>query len=178
MNAEMKAKHKPVAKAEFRERVEQRFRARGSLRFHLLLVLGALLFMLYSAFDFWVLWGEMQGFFAAFDNYQNSVTALCLLSTTAALHFIHYHFWHGRGRERHEAETDRRIDEQLRGAAAEDADDQEALVRLQQADKLKNRRLILWHLALYLGVMSLIVFVHPLNARGFRATIQTCGAIP
>lgn len=161
----MKQKFKPVARQEVRERIEARFRARGSLRFHLLLVFGALLFLLYNAFDFWVLWGAIGGFSGAFDRYHDSVNALCLLSTTAALHVIHYYFRHGRGRERHEAETERRVDEQLRGAAAEDADEQEALVRLQQADKLKNRRVVFWHLALYLGVMTSFVILHPLNAR-------------
>lgn len=160
----MKAKFKPVGKAEIRERVEKRFRARGSLRFHLLLVFGALLFLLYSAFDFWVLWGELQGFSSAFDRYRDSVNALCVLSTTAALHVIHYYFRHGRGRERHEEETDRRIEEQLRRAAAEDLEEQEELVRTQMVDKLRNRRLVFWHLALYLGVMTSFVFLHPLNA--------------
>ncbi|MCY3918013.1 MAG: hypothetical protein OXG49_18570 [Chloroflexi bacterium] len=161
----MKAKFKPVGKAEIRERVEHKFRARGSLHFHLLLVLGALLFLLYSAFDFWVLWGELQGFSTAFDRYRDSVNALCVLSTTAALHVIHYYFRHGRGRERHEAETDRRIDEQLRYTSGDDLEEQEMLVRTQMADKLKNRRLVFWHLALYLGVMTSFVLLHPLNAR-------------
>ena len=163
----MKQKFKPVARQDIREGVEARFRARGSLRFHLLLVGGALLILLFNALDFWVLWGELQGFSTAFDRYRSSVTAVCLLSMTAALHVIHYYFRHGRGRERHDAETERRIEEQLRGAAAEDADEQEALIRMQQADKLKNRRLMLWHLAIYLGILSLLVFVHPMNARGF-----------
>ena len=34
-------------------------------------------------------------------------------------------------------------------------------------DKLKNRRLVFWHLALYLGVMASFVFLHPMNAGGF-----------
>ena len=128
----MKQKFKPVAKLEIRERVEIRFRARGSLRFHLLLVVGALLFLVYSAFDFWVLWGELQGFSGAFDRYRDSVNVLCILSTTAALHAIYYYFRHGRGRERHEVETDRRIEEQLSGAAAEDLPkNRKRLVRLQ-----------------------------------------------
>ena len=160
----MKRKFKPLAKAEIRERVEQKFRARGSLRFHLLLVLGALLFLLYSAFDFWVLWGDMGGFSIVFDRYRDSVNALCVLSTTAALHVIYYYFRHGRGRDRHEAETRRRIEEQLRYASGDDQEEQEMLVRTQMADKLKNRRLVFWHLALYLGVMTSFVFLHPLNA--------------
>jgi len=163
----VKHKFKPVAKLDIREDVEVRFRARGSLRFHLLLVCGALLILLYNAFDFWVLFGELQGFFAAFDSYRSSVTALCLLSTTAALHVIHYHYRHGRGRAGHEAETDIRIEEQLRHAAVDDAEEREELIRLQMADKLKNRRLAFWHLALYLGAVSLLVFVHPLNHMGF-----------
>ncbi len=163
----MKHKFKPAAKHDIRARVEARFRARGSLRFHLLLVFGAMLVLFYNAFDYWVMWGESRGIFNTLYSYRDSITALCLLSTTAALHLIHYYFRHGRGRERHEAETDRRIDEQLRGAAAEDTDEQEALVRLQMADKLKNVRLVCWHLALYLGVMSLLVFVHPLNVRAW-----------
>ncbi|MCY3831885.1 MAG: hypothetical protein OXG85_02640 [Chloroflexi bacterium] len=163
----MKLKFKPLAKADIRERVERKFRARGSLRFHLLLVFGALLILLYNAFDSWVMWGELQGFSTAFYRYRDSVTALCLLSTTAALQVIHFYFRHGRGRERHEEETDRRIEAQRRGAAAEDAEEQEELVRTQMADKLKNSRLVLWHLALFLGLMSLLVFVHPMNTRAF-----------
>ena len=163
----MKRKFKPVAKLEIRERVEARFRARGSLRFHLLLVVGALLILLYNGLNFWVRWEEFQSLVPLFHRYRESVTALCLLSTSAALHLIHYYFRQGRGRERHDAETERRIEEQLRGAAAEDADEQEALVRLQQADKLKNRRLILWHLAFYVGIMCWMAFVHPMNSGGF-----------
>ena len=162
----MKRKFKPVAKLDIRERVEARFRARESLQFHLLLVFCALLLLLYNAYDFWVLSYQLQGFSAALGGYRDSITALCLLSTTAALHAIHFYFRHGRGRERHDAETDARIAEQLRHAAAEDAEEQEELVRLQMADKLKNRRLVLWHLALFLGVMSLLLFVHPLNVSG------------
>ena len=164
----MKRKYKPVARQDIRERVEARVRARGSLRFHLLLVIGALLILLYSALNYWVFWREYLAVLdTMLDRYRDSVTAICLLSTSAALHLIHYYFRHGRGRERHDMETERRIDEQLRGAAAEDADEQEELVRLQQADKLKNRRLIMWHLAFYVGIMCWMVFVHPINAGGF-----------
>jgi hypothetical protein len=163
----MKRKFKPVAKLEIRERVEARFRARGSLRFHLLLVVGALLVLLYNAFNFWFLWDDFQSFGFVFNSYRDSITALCLLSTSATLHLIHYQFRHGRVRDRHDAETDWRIDERLRGAAADEADEQEALVRLQQADKLKNFRLTLWHLALYVGIMCWMVLVHPMNAGGF-----------
>ncbi len=161
----MKHKFKPLAKFEIRERVEKRFRARGGLRFHLLLVFGAALVLIYNAFDFWVLLGESRGIISTFNSYVSSVTALCLLGTTAALHAIHYYFRHGRGRERHEAETDTRVEEQLRRAASDDLEEQEELVRLQMADKLKNRRLVFWHLALYLGVMILMLSVHPLNMR-------------
>ena len=165
----MKRKFKPVAKLEIRERVEARFRARGSLRFHLLLVVGALLILLYNALDFWVLVGRD---FAVFPPYvqqisrqRNGIVPAEHVGGIASHTLL---FSAGpRGRERHDAETERRIDEQLRGAAAEDADEQEALVRLQQADKLKNRRLILWHLAFYVGIMCWMVFVHPMNAGGF-----------
>lgn len=159
----MKHKFKPVARHDIRQAVEARFRARGSLRFHLLLVGGALLFLLYSAYDFWVLWGGARSFSDALNSYRDSVTAFILLSTAAALHLIHYYFRHGRGRERHEADTDRHIEQQLQRAAADELEEQEELVRLQMADKLKNRRLVFWHLALYLGVMCLLLFVHPMN---------------
>lgn len=161
----MKQKYKPLAKFEIRERVERRFRARGSLRFHLLLVFSAALVLIYNAFDFWVRWDESRSYFNIFSSLRDSVTALCLLGTTAAFHAIHYYFRHGRGRERHEAETDTRVEEQLRRASADDLEEQEELVRLQMADKLKNRRLVFWHLALYLGVMILMLSVHPLNFR-------------
>ena len=162
----MKHKTKPVDKSDIRERVEEKFRARGSLRFHLLLVFGALLVLLFNAFNYWVLWGAPQGFTVASSHYHNSVTALCLLSASAALHVIHYYFRHGRGRERHEAETDLRIRHQLRHAAADEAEDLEELIRLRMETKLKNSRLVFWHLALFLGAMSLLVFVHLQNVRG------------
>ncbi len=49
----MKAKSKPVAKSDIRERVEKKFRARGALVLHLLLVLGGGLLLLYNLPELW-----------------------------------------------------------------------------------------------------------------------------
>lgn len=154
----MKAKFKPVAKAEIRERVESKFRARGAVRFHLLLMLCAGILLLYNLPT---LWPPTSGW--DLDALLVYTALYGFLGTSGALHYIRYYFRHGRGRERHEAETLRLVKAQLRGAAAEDLEEQEELLRLQMVDKLKNRRLLFWHLALYLGVMTSIVFLHPLN---------------
>lgn len=153
----IKHKFKPAARSDIREKVELKFRARGAVAFHLLLVLVGAVLLLYNFSYFWA-----SRFIST--DYQDSILAFVVLSTTGALHFIRYHFRHGRGRDNHERETELRIGQELERAAPEDAGEQEVLVRLQQDDKLKNRRLVWQHLILFAGVISLI-FLLPLSNR-------------
>ncbi len=73
-----------------------------------------------------------------------------------ALHFIHYHYKHGRGRAKHEAETEAWLTRQLPPAAADEVEEQEELIRLQMRNKLKSRRLAWQHLAIFASLMSLM----------------------
>ena len=75
-----------------------------------------------------------------------------ILSTSFALNFFRYYFKHGGGYRRHEAETDARLNRQLQRSAPAEWEDQQELIRLQQNDKLKQRRLLIQHLALFIGV--------------------------
>ncbi len=145
----VKHKFKPVGKAEIRERVEKRFRARGAVAFHLLLVLSGAILLLYNLPYFW-----MRRF--GDTAYQDSVLALVILTATGALHFIRYHYRHGKGRDNHERETEARVRRQLERTAPEDAGEQEVLIRVQQDYKLKNRRLVWQHLTLFIGIVSLL----------------------
>ncbi|MCY3780880.1 MAG: 2TM domain-containing protein [Chloroflexi bacterium] len=149
----MKQKAKPIARAEIRERMEKKFRARGAVAFHLLVVLGAGILLLYTMPELWMMRLSNTGF-------QDSILLYGILGTSGALHFIRYYFRHGRGRARHEQETEARIARQLRQAVAEEAEEQEELVRLQMTDKLKNRRLVLQHLVIFIGIASLFVVEH------------------
>lgn len=153
----IKHKFKPAAKSDIREKVELKFRARGAVAFHLLLVLVGAVLLLYNLPYVW-----QSRFFST--DYQDSVLAFTVLASSGALHFIRYHFRHGRGRDNHDAETESRIERQLQQTAPEDAGEQEVLIRLQQDDKLKNRRLVWQHLILFAGVISLI-FLLPLSNR-------------
>ena len=96
------------------------------------------------------------------NGYLDSILAFVLLAASGALHFVRYHFRHGRGRDRHERETESRIRRQLQQSASEDAAEQEVLIRLQQDHKLKNRRLVWQHLTLFVSVISLM-FLLPLS---------------
>ena len=93
----IKHKFKPAARADIRERVELKFRARGAVAFHLLLVLVGAALLLYNLSDFWA-----TRFFQT--AYQDSVLAFVVLAGSGALHFIRYHFRHGKGRDSHERE--------------------------------------------------------------------------
>ncbi len=153
----VKHKFKPAARTDIRERVELKFRARGAVAFHLLLVLVGAILLLYNLSNIWQ---------ARFGNnaYQDSILAFGVLAASGALHFIRYHFRHGKGRDNHERETDSRIRQELQGTAPEDAGEQEVLIRLQQDDKLKNRRLVWQHLTLFVSVISLLILL-PLSDR-------------
>lgn len=148
----VKQKFKPAARSDIRERVELRFRARGAVAFHLLLVLVGAVLLLYN---FSYLWASrlFNG------DYMSNMLAFVVLAASGAFHFIRYHYRHGKGRDKHEAETEALIARQLQRTAPEDASEQEVLVRLQQADKLKNRRLVWQHLTLFAAVISLMILI-------------------
>ena len=154
----MKQKSKPIARADIRERVEQKFRAKGAVVFHLLLILGVGIYLLYTLPDLWGL-----RFSSAFRDH---VLLYGVFSMSGALHFIRYYFRHGRGRDRHEAETEARIEEQLRHADAEEAEEQEELVRLQMDDKLNNRRLLWQHIVIFTAIAGVFIVGHAGNMRG------------
>ena len=156
----MKQKSKPIARADIRERVEQKFRAKGALASHLLLILGAGILLLYNLPEFW----------AARSNsaFQDHVLLYGVFGISGALHFIRYYFRHGRGRDRHEADTEARLQEQLRHAGDEETEEQEELVRLQMDDKLKNYRLVWQHLTLFVGVASMAFLLHSHSLRPSR----------
>ena len=157
----MKPKFKPVARAEIREGIEQKFRARGAVVFHLLLLLLGSIFLLYNLVEFWLTRRISTA-------YENAVFFYGMLATTGALHYIRYHFRHGRGRDQHEQETEARVASQLERTAADEAEEQEELIRLQMADKLKNRRLVMQHLAVFVGVVSLVLLLPLQHARWFE----------
>ncbi len=166
----IKQKFKPAARSDIRERVELKFRARGAVAFHLLLVLIGSGLLLYNFSHLWA-----SRLFNG--EFLSSTLAFVVLAASGAFHYIRYHFRHGRGRDRHEVETEALIARQLQKTAPEDASEQEVLVRLQQDDKLKNRRLVWQHLTLFAGVISL-VFLLPLSDMSVReimdwATWQT-----
>ena len=149
----MNHKFKPAAKSDIRERAERKFRARGSLNFHLLLVLVGAVLLIYSLPYLWATRFSFTGF-------QYAIPLFSALCTTGALHFIRYYYRHGRGRDRHEAETKARIARQMRGADPDEAEELEELVRLQMDDKLKNKRLAWRHLSLFLGIMSVSMILN------------------
>jgi len=152
-----KHKFKPAARADIREKVELKFRARGAVAFHLLLVLIGAVLLLYNLSNVWA-----SRFFQT--AYQDSILVFVVLAGSGAFHFIRYHFRHGKGRDNHERETAARIRRQLARAAPEAASEQEVLIRIQQDDKLKNRRLVWQHLTLFVGILSLL-FLLPLSDR-------------
>ena len=151
----IKHKFKPAARSDIREKVELKFRARGAVAFHLLLVLVGAVLLLYNMSYLWASRFSSTAF-------QDSILAFVALAATGALHFIRYHYRHGKGRDNHERETETLIARQLQQTAPEDAAEQEVLIRLQQDDKLKNRRLVWQHLALFVSIVSLM-FLLPLT---------------
>ena len=150
----MKYKAKPIERAELRERIEKKFRARGVVLFHgLVILLGTALF-LWNLPDFW------QSRFVRWDmGFRDAILLYGLLTVSFTLHFIHYHFKHGSGYERHEAETAARINRELRRSGLEEAEEREALIELEQGGKLKNRRLLWQHLSLFLGLNTAIILM-------------------
>ena len=88
-----------------------------------------------------------------------------LLCTAGALHLIRYHFGHGHGRARYESDLARRVEEGLRHADLQEADEQEELIRVQMMDRLKSRRLVWQHLAIFTGIAFTFSIGHAANFR-------------
>ena len=151
----MKYKAKPIERAELRERVEKKFRARGAVLFHgLVFLLGTALFLWYLP-TFW------ETRFARWDlGFRDAILLHGLLTVSFALHFIYYHFKHGSGYERHEAETAARINRELRRSGLDEAEEREALIEVEQNEKLKNRRLLWQHASLFLGLNTIVILTH------------------
>ena len=143
----MKYKSKPIHKIEIREAVEKKFQARGALIFHAcLLLIGSLLFLAYLP----TAWSNLLAF--RWDNsLADSAMLYGVLALSFALNFFRYHFRHGAGYEKHQAETAAMINRRLGRAAPDEWEDQVELIRIQQRDKLKNRRLLWQHLAVFLS---------------------------
>ena len=160
----IKPKFKPAARSDIREKVELKFRARGAVAFHLLLVLVGAVLLLYN---FSYLWPRLGG-----SAYQDSILAFVAVAATGALHFIRYHYRHGKGRDNHATETETLIARQLQRTAPEDAAEQEVLIRLQQDDKLKNRRLVWQHMTVFVSIVSLI-FLLPLSDMTLRELLDS-----
>lgn len=148
----MKVKSKPIARAEIRERVEKKLRARGALLFHSIACLFGTAVILWNLPMYWetrtVNW---------YPGFRDAILIYGILIVSFAVHFIHYRFSHGVGFERHEAETEARINRELRRADREEAEEREALIELEQNDKLKNRRLLWQHASLFLGLSAIMI---------------------
>ncbi len=155
----MKAKSKPVDRAEIRERVERKFRARGAVAFHLLVVAGAGILYAYNLPELWAGRYWRSGFieFAIFCG---------LLCGTGALHFIRYYFRHGKGRDWHEKQTRARIHKRLRFADDGEAEEGAELARIQAGEQLKDRRLLWQHLAVFTCISAIFVLGHAGNMPG------------
>lgn len=155
----MKAKSKPVARVEIRQRVEAKFLARGALAFHLLLMLGAGILYAYNLPELWAERAWRSGFMEFAILYG-------LLCGAGALHFIRYYFRHGAGREWHETRLRARIQRRVGFADAGEAEDQAELARIQADEQLKNRRLLWQHLAIFTCISAIFVVGHAGNMPG------------
>lgn len=151
----MKVKSKPLARSAIRERVEKKLRARGAVMFHgVASLFGAAVFL-------WNLPGYWENRFVNWNmGFRDAILMLGVLLVSFTLHLIHYYFKHGAGFEKHEAEIETRINRELRRADPEDAEEREALIELEQNDKLKNRRLLWQHASLFLGLSATMTLMH------------------
>ncbi|MCY4537895.1 MAG: 2TM domain-containing protein [Chloroflexi bacterium] len=149
----MKYKSKPIHKIEIREAVEKKFQARGGIIFHAcLLLFGTVLFLAYLP----TAWGNLLT--SRWDSgLKDSAILFGILGLSFAMNFFRYHFRHGTGFEKHQAETATRINRRLQRTDPGEWEEQEELIRIQQQDKLKNRRLLWQHMAVFLSV-GLILF--------------------
>ncbi len=146
----MKYKAKPIRKAEIREHVENKMRARGAVFFLGLLFAGATgLFMLAFA-DLW----PARFDYAGLDRLFIAAVPYTILGMIFVIRFLRYTFDYGARYEKHLDETEALINRQRQHSRADEWEDQEELIRIRQADKLKHRRLLLQHIALFLALMG------------------------
>ncbi|MCY4018023.1 MAG: 2TM domain-containing protein [Chloroflexi bacterium] len=159
----IKYKAKPIPKAELREKIEKKFRARGGMLFHTLVFLLACgLFLAYLP-TAWTLQLESR-----YENaFNDAVTLFGIVATSFALHFFHYHYKHGAGYTKHQAETDALTNRRLSRSDPDEWEDQEELLDIQQSSKLKNRRLLFQHFAIYFGFNSTLILVQWSNTLRF-----------
>ena len=150
----MKYKTKPIERANIRERVEKKLRARGAVIFHgLIFLLGTALFLSFLP----TAW---ENRFVGYDRpFSDRLMLYSILTVSFALHFIRYHFKHGAGYERHEGETAARINRELRRSGLEDAEEREAIIEIEGDGKLKNRRLLWQHFSLFLGINATMILL-------------------
>ena len=154
----IKHKFKPAARADIRERVELKFRARGAVAFHLLVMLGVGFFLAF-------IWPDASAPSGEIDAFLLYSTLYGLFCTAGALHFLRYYFRHGRGRARYEADIEGRVKQSRRLADPKEADEREELIRIQALDQLKNRRLVWQHLAIFAGIALTFSVGHTVNLR-------------
>ena len=159
----IKYKTKPIQKAEMREQVERKFRARGAVLFHtMIFLLASGLFLGYLP-TAWALQFENR-----YDNaFADAVLLYGILATSFALNFFRYHYKYGAGYTKHQAETDALTNRRLSQSDPAEWEDQEELIGIQQNSKLKNCRLLFQHLALYLGINSMVILVQWSNILRF-----------
>ncbi|MCY4069799.1 MAG: 2TM domain-containing protein [Chloroflexi bacterium] len=159
----IKYKAKPIPKAELREKIEKKFRARGAVLFHtLVFLLASGLFLGYLP-TAWALQFESR-----YDNtFVDAVLLYGIVATSFVLHFFHYHYKHGAGYAKHQTETEALINRRLSRSDPDEWEDQEELVDIQQNSKLKNRRLLFQHFAIYFGFNSMLILVQWSNALRF-----------
>ena len=142
-------------KQTYRQGADSRARreeAAGARRGHFHAVAG----LFGTAVFLWNLPGYWENRFVRWNmEFRDAILMLGVLLVTFALHIIYYHFKHGAGFEKHEAETESRINRELRRAGPEEAEEREALIELEQNDKLRNRRLLWQHASLFLGLARL-----------------------
>lgn len=151
----MKYKAKPIQKAEIRERVENKVRARGAVLFLGLLFAGTTGLFLAAFPDLW----PTRFDYAGLDRLVFAAVPYTILAMTFVIRFIRYSFDYGARYEKHLDETEAMINRQLQHSRANEWEDQEELIRIRQADKLKHRRLLLQHIALFFALMGPLALV-------------------
>lgn len=146
----MKYKAKPIQKAEIREHVEKKLRARGAVIFLGLLFASATGLLLAAFPDLW----PAPSDYAGLDRFYLAAVTYTILAMTFVLRFIRYIFDYGARHDQHLDESEALINRQLQHATADEWADQEELIRIRQADKLKHRRLLWQHIALFFALMG------------------------
>lgn len=150
----MKYKAKPIARLAIRELVEKKFRARGAVFFHAVILFTGTALLLWNLPVFWE-----SRFVNWYPGFRDAIMLYGVLTVSFALHAIQYHFKHGGGYLEYEAESAARINRDLRRFGLEEAEEREALIELEQEGKLKNRRLLWQHASLFLGLSATMILM-------------------